>query len=405
MTDSHEPPQRPVGPDGLPPGEPFGAGKDDAETQRVPRVPGDEQPTSVLPPTRPAPPPFSSDTLDTSGGAAADSQRRRRRLVVGLVALAVLLVVAGVLGWRFLQSRQFQQELAAERTAARATVETYYAALAAGDAEGALATAAATPAESSLLTAEVLTSAQAAGGIRDVRVGEATIDNDAGQRTIGQTGSVAVAYAVGETPVDIDLQVSRVGDQWKVATATSQVDLGGGEALRSVNGQPAAAAVVELFPGTYTVAPASALVALAEPQLVVAAPDPAGAEMRTWAGGQPALSDEGRQAVLAAAQTSLEGCLAQRSLTPEGCPIAVDAGPDIQVQTSTIRYTLVGSPWEAARLNLESDTRVSGILDLSYRIQASATSGGVAGVVAQDIQQTAGFVADLSGEQPQIAWQ
>lgn len=445
MSEPQQPSQRPDAPAGPPPAAPFGSavpgsgpsspapsrdsGSESVPEDQRPEAPdapspmvhteadvADDQPTAGLPvvsdegeehATRQLPPvagPSFDDTISTGPESGSERRPRRRGLVIAVVGVLVLAIV-GVLGWRLVQVQRFEQALAEDSAAAVGAVDGYFRALSAADAEAALAVAAAEPAETSLLTDDVLASVQESGGLQDLRVGEASIANDPAQRRVGDTGTVDVSYTVGEVPVELDLPVSRTGDTWKVAAATSQVDLGGGDILRSVNGFPAGASVVQLFPGSYTVAAASPLVALAEPRLVVTAPDPAGAETQTWTGGQAQLSDEGRAAVLAAARSSLEACLGQRSLTPEGCPIAVDAGPDITVDTSTIRYSVVGSPWEDAQLSLDSDTRASGVLDLTYRIQASATSGGVAGVVAQNIDQQTGFVADLSGEEPQITWQ
>lgn len=331
-------------------------------------------------------------------------ERRPRRSRAPWVALVVLLVVvAGVFGWRYVQAQRFEQRLAADNAAARQVVEDYYAALADGNAQAALAAATERPEEASLLTDEVLGSAQEAGGISDLAIGEAELASDDSRRMVGDAGTVPVSYSLGEVPVQVDLAVNREADGWRIASATAQVDLGAEG--RSVNGQPAGAQVVALFPGSYTVATASPHVRLDEPELVVTAPDPSGAETQQWAGGQASLTTEGREAVVKAATASLSACLAQKSLTPEGCPIAIETGPAITIDADTIKYSLVGSPWSDAEITLEGDTRARGTIPLAYRIEADAESQGVEGVVRQSYEQETSFIADLTGEEPSITWQ
>ncbi|SDB84229.1 hypothetical protein GA0111570_104267 [Raineyella antarctica] len=322
------------------------------------------------------------------------------------MGIIVVALVLGVVGWRLVQAQRFDQRLASDGEAARQVVQTYYTALRDGDAKAALATAAIRPEETSLLTDEVLRSAQEAGGIQNLSVGEAALANDNGARIVGDAGTVAVTYAVGSTPVRIDLPVTRDGGTWRISAATSRVDLGGKGVSRTVNGHQAGADVVELFPGTYTVGAASKLVTLGHPQLLVTAPDPLGAAAQTWGGGDATLSTDSRDAVLGAARASLTSCLAQRSLAPEGCPISIETGSEIQIDESTIRYQLVNDPWSKTEVQLASDGRATGTIDVEYRIEASAKSKGVEGVVRQTYTQSAvTFNADLSGDKPVISWQ
>ena len=340
---------------------------------------------------------------DTADSPSSDRPRPRRSRVAIVAGALVLALVGAVLGWRYLQSQRFEQDLAADTAAAHQVVESYFAALRDSDAEAALATSTHRPADPSLLTDDVLRSALGPDGLKDVTVGAVALANDNDERIVGDAGTVVVSYTLGGLPVEISLPVNRDSGGWKIASATSKVDLG--SAGRTVNGNRAAANVVELFPGNYTVGPASSFVTLEDPELVITAPDPLSVAAQNWSGGKASLTPPGREAVLSAARTSLSGCLTKKSLTPEGCPIAIETGPEITVDTATIKYTLLNSPWSEVELGLESDSLAKGTIDLSFRIDAAAKSKGVDGVVAQSYEQQPTFTADLSGAAPVITWQ
>lgn len=404
-------------------------GRDSEPTEQVPRVDeplADAGATQPLPrvdePAKPRRGRYAAESAEDSGHetrqmprveappaggapfrAEAQQRRPRRNRALWIALVLVVLVVAGVFGWRYVQGQRFEERLATDNTAARQVVEDYYAALAAGDAQAALAAAGRQPEEDSLLTDEMLGSVRQSGGIADLVVGEADLATDPTRRMVGDSGTVAVSYRVGDTPVEVDLPVNRDAAGWRVASATSRVDLGAEG--RRVNDRPAASQVVELFPGSYTVTTASPYVRLDQPGLVITVPDALGGQGQEWAGGQASLTPEGRDAVLAAARESLSACLAQKSLTPEGCPIAIDPGSEITIKADTIQYTVLGDPWPEAQVALENDTRARGTIQLAYRINAAAVSKGVEGVVQQSYEQETTFVADLTGEKPTISWQ
>lgn len=443
MTDPQQPSQHPAGGAGLPPAAPFGGrpggsdaapwsrrtGPDPAASGTGSEPTSDTEPAQKLPTqagpepadtwhdaqsVSPGPEPADAwhDTqevpqvdvppvADTADSGSSDRPRpRRSRAPIVAVALALALLGA-VFGWRYIQSQRFEQELAVDTAAAHQVVESYFAALRDGDAEAALATSTHRPADASLLTDDVLRSALGSGGLQDITVGAVALAND--KRIVGDAGTVVVSYTLGGMPVEISLPVNRDSGGWKIASATSKVDLG--SAGRTVNGHRAAANVVELFPGSYRVGPASSYVTLEDPELVITAPDPLSVAAQNWSGGKASLTPQGREAVLSAARTSLSGCLSKKSLTPEGCPIAIQTGPEITVDTATIKYTLLNSPWSEAELGLENDSLAKGTIDLAFRIDAAAKSKGVEGVVAQSYEQQPTFTADLSGAAPVITWQ
>lgn len=327
-------------------------------------------------------------------------------MLTGAVVALVLIGGASFLLWHYLAGRRYDAQLADDQAAARAVTETYLSALRDAKAATALDTAAERPRNASLLTDDTLRAARDKGGVGGIRVGEATIAQDRGRRVIGDTGTVAAHYQVGGQTVDLALPVSRVGTAWKMTAVTSRVDLGAaGAPPRTVFGALPGSPTVDLFPGTYRIATSSTFVTLAEPDLVVSAPDPLGAEAQHWSGGSPGLSTQARTAITEAARDSLSGCLGQKSLTPAGCPIAITTGAAITVRPETITYTLLDDPWPKAEVAFDAASGgATAKVPLHYRLEAAATSGGVEGVVRQDYSYDAQFVADLQGSAPAITW-
>lgn len=94
------------------------------------------------------------------------------------------------------------------------TVKAYFAALQAGDAEKALSYGKEAPASTELLTDEVLRKQRELAPIKDLKiVGE----------TAGYTGSVHLTVTIGEVAYDEQLNLEKVGDDWKLATAAVQI--------------------------------------------------------------------------------------------------------------------------------------------------------------------------------------
>ncbi|WOQ18486.1 hypothetical protein [Raineyella sp. W15-4] len=420
MTAPQQPSTPLSGSTGLPPAAPFGAdsaaapgpGEVPADRRggpadRPPTPPGAEQtPPWFRPPGAPRPPaPGPTPPAGPRRATTAPSRRRLPIVLVGAVVALVLIGGAAFFSWRYLEGQRYDARLAADRAAAREVAEAYLGALRDAKAAAALDTAAERPGNASLLTDETLRAARDKGGVTGIRVGEATIAQDRARRVIGDAGTVEVHYQVAGQAVDVALPVSRVGSHWKLSAVTSRVDLGAGSPPRTVFGTVPDTTIVDLFPGSYRIATTSTFVTLAEPDLIVTAPDPLGAAAQHWTGGEPGLSTQARSAITDAAHDSLSACLGQRSLTPAGCPIAITTGSAITVRPDTIRYTLLDDPWPGAEVTFDAASGgATGKVTLHYRLEAAATSGNVEGVVRQDYSYDAHFTADLQGSTPVITW-
>ncbi|QGF24795.1 hypothetical protein [Raineyella fluvialis] len=432
MTAPPQPSSPRPGAAGLPPAAPFGADPIEhppaqggpptppmtplaehttAVLPSVPAAPGEDELPATPPPSPrgtqvPGRGPVAAPIPTTNAPRRARPPRRGRRLpkvVVGTV-LALVLLAGALLTWRSAVGREYDTRLTTDRAAARQVAEAYLGALRDANAAAALDTAATRPRNASLLTDDTLRGSQASGGVTGIRVGEATVAHDATTRVVGDTGTVQAHYLIGGKPVDVQLPVTRVGSRWKMSAVTARVDLGG-PPTRSVDGKVPEASTVDLFPGTYRIATTSTYVTLAQPDLVVTAPDPVGDTAKHWSGGSPSLSADAKDRILRAAQASLSACLGQKSLNPAGCPIAITTGPAISVNEATIAYTLLDDPWQGVEVAYEDSTGgATGRVPLHYRLDAAATNGSVEGVVRQDYRYDATFVADLTGTDPAISW-
>ncbi len=121
----------------------------------------------------------------------------------------------------------------------------------------------------------------------------------------------------------------------------------------------------------------------------------------------PRLTDEGRQAFVAAARTALERCVAVRAPAPEGCPQQVRAAKPLA--PGSVRWTLVGQPFSSATASLSTaDLTVAVVpLDLHFRMTARYADGSDPGT--QDFPTTTvRATANMLGEDPDditIVWE
>lgn len=331
------------------------------------------------------------------------AERNRNALVIGIIALIVLALVAGFFVWRSITAAQFDERLTTQQDQAQQVVTEYLTALENAD-SGALTVTASRSPEDALVGDALLARSQELGGVSEVNVDGANIVHDARARTIGTSGTVSAAYSVGDEPVEVNIPVVQEGGSWKVLEVTAPVEFGSEDSSRTVNGEPATTAVVNLAPGTYEVGSSSPHLEYADSELVVPAPGAVDGSAPTWEGGAPTLSEEGEEAVLTAAETSLNACMNTKSLNPEGCPFAVDPG-NLEVDESSIDYSLANDPWTDAEVTFDAATgTATGTVEVSYTLDASATQNGQEGTVSQTYDTPATYTADLSEDEPEITW-
>ncbi|WP_248489031.1 hypothetical protein [Tsukamurella sp. PLM1] len=95
-----------------------------------------------------------------------------------------------------------------------ATVKAYFAALQAGDAKKALSYGKEAPASTELLTDEILRKQRDLAPIKDLKIVS---------ETGGYMGQVHLTVTIGEVAYDEELNLEKVGDDWKLKTAAVQI--------------------------------------------------------------------------------------------------------------------------------------------------------------------------------------
>lgn len=187
----------------------------------------------------------------------------------------------------------------------------YLEALAAGDSAAALSYAEQVPADTSLLTDEVLAASNAVTPITDIQVVEPANDYS----------PISVSYLLGDETVSTQFYASNNSGAWKLDSVTrdlSIVDMSGIEL--TINGAPVQDSRVTLFPGSYSLVPTNSLYAVDGGAFVITSP-----QDLTTHSMQLGLSSTGQQKLRTAAQAHLKYCLKQTSLSPKGCGFSIRA--------------------------------------------------------------------------------
>lgn len=212
---------------------------------------------------------------------------------------------------------------------------------------------------------------------------------------------IQVRYMLAGSPVETGYRVVRRDDDtWQLAqgsiTATWQI-AGGANVPLFINGvevdhsQP-----IQLVPGTYELGtgldfiafPGSSTITI---QSLAYSEDPIFPVT-------PELTEAGRSAFLAGARSSLTRCLARQELAPEGCPNGVRAG--LPVDASTIRWRLVGDPWDNFNASLWAEDQSVATATVSLRMEVEMTyaNGNYAGTTP--VNTNSRLRANMLGSEP-----
>lgn len=119
----------------------------------------------------------------------------------------------------------------------------------------------------------------------------------------------------------------------------------------------------------------------------------------------PELTEAGRSAFQAQARESLAGCLAMRSLDPDGCPNSVKVSQS--VDPSSISWQLHNDPWRnfAATLDGADQSQATASVELSMSVTMNYSSGLSAGTTP--VNTTVRLSANMLGGNPDnihITW-
>ena len=298
----------------------------------------------------------------------------------------VIAVVAGIVWFAVTTSRENRE------AAMRGVATGYLTAIAEADAGAALERLAEPPANTTLLTDEVLASSREAAPLTDIAAGALS-----GTET---APTVAVTYRLGDEPVETTIVLSPTGGSWKIADGTVDLTIPERRSL-SVNGATVTEEVTPVFPGTYTATATSDKVALTgTPTLVVTTPDQTDANLDVTVG----LSELGTQTVLGAVKGRFDECLTATESRPANCPFGVSTD-GVEVAPGSVKFALVNDPWAAFAPTLDPATLVaSGTLPIQVNATATVTRDGLTADATTTQTADRGYAVDLTKDPAVVTW-
>jgi hypothetical protein len=265
-------------------------------------------------------------SMPGTGGPKPPAKGRRWKVVVALV---LVIVLGGALYvWPGLP-----------KVVPAATVRAYLQALASGDAATALSYAKTKPADTSLLTDEVLAVSNQRAPITDIWVNPFATDY----------GRVAASYRRGGQVINAVFDTSMVGGFWLLEEVAVKVWLGsdGKFKLNGVVAADNADAVV--FPGSYTITPVSDYLRVERGDFVVNTPFTRVYEYPGYIDPAPRLSEAGTIAFRDAAKAELVTCLNSKTLDAFGDDIfrnSISEESNGETSAEAVKWTVVGGSFD-----------------------------------------------------------
>lgn len=416
MTDGHQggwQPQAPRAPRPTPPSGP-------PAFPHPPYVSGD--PSSAATPVRPlrdaAPPTPPGPTFDAQGmrsvltrardqsrfeAPVIEEERGKRPfpvkgLLATLVGIMVVGIIAGFVYVNYVREVKPDPNVAVQASGSQSVepiqtpqevVVEYFKALEAGDIDRAMALGErGGTGLGTLLTPEAYAKTREISPIGNLKV--LTDDPTAVE--------VRVSYTVGEEPVEAAVRLVRLDDgSYRMArtTVTVQLQVVGGQNLpMKINGQSVDhTQLLEVVPGRYELESGLPFIAYpannnfpinslsrADPQLLTV---------------NPQLTEIGRSTLMAKARQSLDRCLAQKELTPTGCPNGIIAGQS--VNQSTIDWQLLNDPWGRVTPTLSSEDQSIALMSVGLHTNVSFTYANGDRSTSNPYQETVRVRANMLG--------
>ncbi|BBY46843.1 hypothetical protein MARA_02730 (plasmid) [Mycolicibacterium arabiense] len=250
---------------------------------------------------------WPTTTPPNTGGAAPGSSRRNRKTLLIAVAVIVVLVGAGVAYMRVSGGGASSSLTAAE------TVTAYLEALSSGDAEKALSYNKSEPANSDLLTNEILSKQIAEMPISDIRI----LDEGEELAGIGM-GAVKVAVKFGDQLSDSTVRLSKVEETWKIDEGVNKIEFlnpsRADETLTIFGKELKMGEAFYVFPGFVDVGSSNEY-------LDVTSESPLMAAGTTYLRPTYVLNDDGVDAVSTVMAEAFAACERSRLLDPPDCPV------------------------------------------------------------------------------------
>lgn len=248
-------------------------------------------------------------------------------------------------------------------------VKAYLEALAAGQADTALALGEDQPADKTFLSAAVLADSNKRAPITEINVPEVTDEN---------TYSVDATYKIGEESVTESFSVNKVGDAWKLTKTYAEMDLSytrNKTLPMKINGTELKTDKVRIFPGSYEFTSDSKYIDYGEENvLLLKSPSdyPSASDIR------PTLTEAGYNDFVKTAKAALDSCVKQKKLAPTGCPFGIKALSGQKIDESSIKWELTEDPFEnlKPRLDSQNPAVVEASASMTFEFSAKGTSSG-----------------------------
>lgn len=326
-------------------------------------------------------------------------QKSRKGLIIALAAVVVIAIV-GFVGFRVVSGEGVAGIGGTQALSPKETVQQYLDALAAGDAEKALSFGASQPANSDLLTNDILSKQNAKLPLTNIRV----LDADTTTESIG-ISRVHVAVNFGTVVDDVELPLKKNGDgQWKLENAVIKLDAPpGGGSMKSLDtvtvfGKNFKSGSLYLFPGYMEVGSTNPnLTVTADPILLKGL----AAYSSSYLDAKVELSDMGSQAIQQQLSEAFAKCQSSSLLNPPGCPTKVSAYDAADAVDGTVQWgkadlsgVTVGqlSPYDMT-VSLSGKATMS----LAYQLRDGGMQRG-------DASSYVNAEVDMSVSPPRIDW-
>ena len=310
-------------------------------------------PSQSYPPSQPYPPGQYYPPSQLYGVGyqppAMPPKKKKTWLIVLIIVLAVLLVGGGFFAYWYYAIRddgirggraEDDPVAAGEAKTAQAAVRGYLQALAAGNSNDALSFAVTRPLSYTFLTDTVLT---ASLSLNPITFQQAVREDLSSQEDIAVTAD----YQIGSQSVTTTYVTTLRDGYYFIESVTARVDLSGtyipgiGMKLNGVSlGTGVVAPYLDLFPGSYQLTIDNSMLTLTGGQFVVSDPmaSPSSIDMMV----ELAADTPGQLA--AAAKTTLDGCMAEKSLSSScgiGMPIIYSDGQIRDVDANSVQWAFI----------------------------------------------------------------
>jgi len=281
-----------------------------------------------------------------------------------------------------------------------AAVQGYFDAIIANDATKALSYAKIEPTDKTFLTNEVLTASSQAAPITNVVVAEVT-DKYAYE--------VPVSYTMGDQNINVEISVDKVGNDWKLDAVATPIDVSRIGVKPIINGVAATTDKVYLFLGTYTFTTGNKYVDFADGKGTVRITEPQDYGSISSSDLQLQLLSAGKEAMLAAAQKSLDACMAKKEFEPEGCPFVIRLNANgYKLDMSSLTFAPQGEQFADVSIRLDYENPMIATFsyypDIKYTIKASKDGKSFSNTFAVRSSDTNTAQMDFSGDEPTFSW-